>query len=202
MKPLTALLSLAGVLAVVAVGYAGLFSDPKPATAWRVGPHDVRLEVVTSPLIDKPVLEVPRSLLVTAQKDDRRGSSAPVPTVVAGVALSAAFVLTGLWFSGRTRWSGTTALLALTLSVVGAGTLLADLPGAHTRRDPRYFLPAPPPAPAPASLPLPARLTLSRDVRLTVVESGETIRLVMPEEKAVPAVEPPAPRPIATSKGR
>jgi hypothetical protein len=191
------------VLAIAA--YAGpfnVFSSSKPASAWRVGPQDVQLVVETSESVKKPTLVVPRSLLVTTP--ERRTGALPAPPVVVGLTLSAAFGLGGLWLAGRGGKRVTAAVFALALLGLGAGGLFADIPDPYgrprPRHDPRFQIPVQPPQPEPEAVAMPAQVTLPKDVRLEIVDSGDKIRLVMSAAapapaKLVPAVAPAAPAP-------
>jgi hypothetical protein len=196
--------SLVALLAVGVACYAGpfgLFSSTKPAPAWRVGPHDVKIKVETSERVNKPTLLVPRTLLVNTA--ERRAGVLPAPSVVGGVALSAALALGGLWLAGRGRRVAA-GVVVLALFGVGAGALFADIPGPFGRRQnnrpPPYF----PPPPAPEAVAMPATVTLPQDVRLEVVDSGDTLRLVMPAAPAGPPLPASlgAPRPVGAAPGR
>lgn len=197
--------SLALLLVATVVAFAKPFdffsteAKRPAASAWRVGPQDVQIEVLTDPKATKPTLIIPRPLLVTTQRQAR---TTPTSPLVAGVALSAAFVVGGLWLAGRRRLRGA-AVSALALLALGGGALLADIPNPYGNRPNRDRFdhlrphPEPKPEPEPEAVALPAQITLPRDVRLEVVESGDRIRLVMPAPAKPAALD--APRPIATT---
>ena len=103
-----------------------------------------------------------------------KGSEAAVftmPTVVAGLALTLAFVSGGFWLVRRGRGPGRTAaaiVLALALTGFGASVVWADIP-----RPPR------PRTPVQLPLALPAGVQLSENLVLDVVAKDEPFTLVV-----------------------
>ncbi len=189
------LIAAVAVCVLLAAGVAvyamppGLFSPPvrQPAkSAWRVGPQDVKLTVVTDPKLKAPRLLIPRSLLVTTTPEPKRvGAAGRIPAVMAGLALSSALVVGGLWLAGKGgRRTRAAALVLGVLAVIGAGTAWADIPAPWWQpRPPRPGPPFMPPVEkpeAPPALKLPANVTLPADIQIEVVDAGEGLRLAIP----------------------
>jgi hypothetical protein len=165
-------------------GPFGPFNHPEPPPALRVGAKDVKLSVVSAPNIKVPHLSIPRSL-VSADQPKRAHAASIVPTIVTGLALSAALVVGGLWFAGKTNRAATAALLLLVVLLLGAGAALADLPRPWWDNSPRPR-PGPPlpeangPAVLAAEVKLPAKIKLPPDIQLEIVEAGDSIILTVP----------------------
>jgi hypothetical protein len=184
--------------------YAGPFnlfsSQPNPAPAWREGLQDVQLTVVTDPSVQKPVLCVPRALLITTDQGRKVGSVAA--PLVAGLALSAAFVTGGLWLAGRVGKRTLAVIGTLTILSLGTGAVFADLASPFSLFRPRpndsrfkgrWPIPQEPPVRQETPVELPASITLPKNVQLLIVEDGNRLILRLPEKPEA------APKPIATS---
>jgi hypothetical protein len=198
-------LAVCAVLVVDVAVYAmppGLITRPTPPAAWRVGPQNVKLNVVCDPRVKQPHLLIPRSLLVTTEQPRRLGAATLVPTVVTGLALSAALVIGGLWFAGRGNRAAAAVLLVLGVGLLGAGAVLADI--AYPGEDGRFHRhqPRPPflPENAPHSITLPADIQLPADILLEVAEEGDSILLTVPAQPK-PAVNEPKPAPAKEDEG-
>jgi hypothetical protein len=129
-----------------------------------------------------PHLRIPKALLQGGQPGDKEEAGRfGLPTIFAGLALTAAFVSGGFWLVRRGRGPGrTTAAVGVVLALLalGASAVWADIP-----RPPR-------PRPrGPVTLPLPANVTLPDTVVVEIVEKGDTITLVV-NKKAVPDQKP------------
>jgi hypothetical protein len=138
---------------------------------------------------------VPRTLLVTTNSDDQHGA-APSSPLVGGLALSAAIIVGGLWVTGRSRRRAG-ALVALVLLVTGAGAVLADIAspfGSRLGRGRGQRLPIGVEEPRLEALPLPASVSLPKNIKMEIVTTGETIRLLIPAKPTGAPAKPGAPR--------
>ncbi len=162
------------------------------------GARRVSLTVEVDERVKEARLQIPANLLPPAAP--ARGADAGplhLPTVVAGVALTLAFVTGGLWLlrRGTTRRVAAGALL-LALFAFG-GALLADIaPGGRG-------LPKRPPFPGapPGTLLLPGNVQLPPNLVLEVVEKGDGVKLIVNKEmlgKAGTSAAAPAPTPTKT----
>jgi hypothetical protein len=169
MKKLIGVLTVLSVLAAARTSARANEAAPPPDKPSP--PAAVPLVIVLDDSAKQPRLEIPRKVLSSLKAsadgqegDGRRVEALPVlHTIVAGVALSLAFTLGGLWLvRSRRRFTGTGAALllaALTLTVAG-GVLWANVPA------------PPPPRPADPGIPLADKATVQ------VVDQGDAIRLV------------------------
>ena len=195
-----AVFGLLGIAVGCYAGPSGLFSSPPtpaPVTAWRVGPQAVSLTVGIDPSIDTPHLAVPRSLLVTTA--GARGSASPI---VIGLAMTSSLVVGGFWAVGRARRRVVAAAGAMTLLAIGTGVVWADLPrpfGVPSPSVERGRLGQP----KLDEVELPASISLPKSIRLTIVDTGDSLRLSLPPSKPAPDAKPTkTPAPIAISKPR
>jgi len=163
MQRCTILAAVALLLGSVASANADKVPPPPPKTI-KVGTRDVKLEVVIDDKAKTARLQIPQGLLT----EDKRRSDAgwPLPTIMAGLALTLAFVSGGLWLVRRGPARKVAAVvLFLSLLAFGTAAVYADL----------IVRPRPDPKP----LTLPAGLTLSDKMVLEVVEKGDTVKLVV-----------------------
>jgi hypothetical protein len=148
--------------------------------------NDAKLVVHVDANAKKPVLRVPASLVTAVKKEEPKREGGALldnpATVIAGLALCAAFVSGGFWLlRGRGGRAAVVALCIACLALVG-GTAFGDL-----------ILPRPPVLPA---VQLPGNVKLSSDVTIVTHNGpGNTIELIIPAEKADPAPKTePAPK--------
>jgi hypothetical protein len=112
-----------------------------------------------------------------ARKEGADAGALGLPTVVAGLALTAAFVSGGLWLIRRGSGRRYLGVLVLGILAASATALWADIPPFRGRPKP------PPPAPAKATpIPLPAGIELSEKITLEFSVAGDTLRLIVPKE--------------------
>jgi hypothetical protein len=202
MKPRSiVILAVVAVLGCGVVAFAsppGLFTRPTPKpTVWRAGPQDVKLTLISDPDLKAPRLYIPRSLLVTTADGKKVGAAGHLPPIASGLALSSALVAGGLWFAGKGSRRIKAALVITSVLVVGAGSVMADIPGPwwekRERRYPPLRLPLPeeqlPEAPKhPAEIELPADIKLPADIQIEIISEGDHLRLAIP---AKPQAAPP-----------
>ena len=172
MKPfLPASVALTLALGLVSPARADIaFPAPPPP----VSSQKAKLVVAVDDSVKEAHLRIPQNLLPAAGKTEKgaEASAFGLPTVVAGVALTLAFVSGGFWLvrRGRAPASITAAVvLGLSLACLGASVALADIP-----RPPRKPLP-----PIPLPLVLPAGVQLSDNIVLDIVPKGEPLTLVV-----------------------
>ncbi len=162
-----ALFSLAGF---VPAARADLAVPPPPLP---VSTHKVKLVVLAVEGLKEAHLRIPRNLLPAAAKAEKgaEASLLGLPTVIAGLALTLAFVSGGFWLVRRGRGPGRSAaavVLALSLFGLGASVVWADIP-----RPPRRPV-------VPLPLALPAGVQMSENMVLEIIpEKGDTITLVV-----------------------
>jgi hypothetical protein len=159
----TILAAVAVLLGTVASARADKGPRPDPKTI-KLGARDVKLEVVVDDKAKTARLVIPAGLLT----DDKRRADAgwPLPTILAGLALTLAFVSGGLWLArrGPARKAAAVVLL-LALVAFGTAALTAN--------------PVVRPQPEPKTITLPAGITVSDKFVLEVVEKGDTVRLIV-----------------------
>ena len=147
---------------------ADIAAPPPPLP---VATHKVKLVVLTGDNLREAHLRIPQNLL-PAEKTEK-GSEASLlglPTVIAGLALTLAFVSGGFWLVRRGRGPGRTAaavVLAASLFGLGASVVWADIP-----RPPRTAHQSP--------VLLPAGVQLSENMVVEILpEKGDVITLVV-----------------------
>jgi hypothetical protein len=107
-----------------------------------------------------------------------------LPTVIAGLALTAALVSGGLWLMRRGSSRTLMGILVLGVFAVGAGVLWADIgPGGGRRPRPR-------PEPRTTPVTLPAGIQLSDRVVLELAPDGDAVRLIVPKDAVLRKPEP------------
>ncbi len=157
---------------------------PQPAPPQ---PREVKLIVQVDEKARVPKLKVPVGLLLNPFIENAPvpprgadGRRSALPTVVAGVALTLAFVSAGLWLARR-RHGRTLALMGvLSLFAAGTAAVWADL-------GPRPLGPRREPIPQPPALPtlkLPANVTLSDKLYLELTSEGDHVTLILPKNEA------------------
>jgi hypothetical protein len=152
--------------AVVEAGANPIAPPPPPPPPVAFGVRDAELIVEIDEAAKGPRLQIPLKLL-TAQQ--RKGANAgQLPTLVAGLALTFAFVSGGFWLvrRGRARILGG-VLFALSLLAATGSAVLADRPA--------------PPRPRTIPVTLPAELEFKGNIVLEIVPNGDKIKLVVPK---------------------
>jgi hypothetical protein len=122
------LLALAAA-APPARGNAAEPKAPPPPSSYEaeVGEREVRLVVVPSDAVKGVRLIIPQELVGKTTAPRPKGVGLRLPTVVAGVALAAAFVSGGLWLSRRVKGRHAAAVVLLAaLVVAGCGPQAND----------------------------------------------------------------------------
>jgi hypothetical protein len=155
---------------------------PNPAPqplGLQLGARDAKLVVKKDDNARNARLVVPVGLLVVQPPPRRVGALDGMPAVVAGLALTAAFVSGGFWLVRKNRGIATIALF-LSLAVFGTSVVQADVP-----RTPK-------PAPA-VPVALPANVTLDGKLTLDIVANGDTIELIVPSKMVTEAKAEPKP---------
>jgi hypothetical protein len=150
---------------------------PFPRPPVQVTSADAKLVVLVDANAKKPLLRVPASLVTVKKEEPKREGGALLnnpATVIAGLALCAAFVSGGFWLlRGRGGRAAAVALCIACLALAG-GTAFGDL-----------IIPRPPVLPV---VQLPGNVKLSSDVTIvTHIGPGNTIELIIPGEKTDPA---------------
>jgi hypothetical protein len=143
---------------------------PKPESI-KIGARDVKLVVMVDEKAKTARLIIPQGLLT----DDKRRSDAGVPTILAGLALTLAFVSGGLWLARTRARKVAAAILVVALLAFGTAALYADL---VVR-----------PKPEPKAITLPAGITLSDKMTLEVAEKGDTVKLIVNSSMVVKAAK-------------
>jgi hypothetical protein len=144
--------------------------------------------ILTDDKVTETRLEVPKNLLASLRADagvpngdSRWAGLSSLQLVVAGLALTAALTLGGLWLvRSRNRPAGRTliVLLAVVTLLGAAGIVWANVA-------------PPPPPPKPV---LPDGLLLSEKVTVDVVEKGDAVRLIVPRADLAKLLEKAAPK--------
>jgi hypothetical protein len=155
--------------------------------AGRPLPVKVKLVVKVDEKIKLPVLQVPINLALGQQvgPDGQtlppRGADAGrplgMPTIIAGLALTLAFVSGGLWLVRRGSGRALAIFLVLSVSAVGAAAVWANAAPPPFRPRP----PAPPARPALEELKLPAGIELTDKLILEPVAAGDHLTLIVPK---------------------
>jgi hypothetical protein len=178
---LAALLLLGG-----AAARADLIRPPKPD---KNPPKPVvPVVILTDDKVTETHVEIPKSLLASLRADagepdgdSRRAGLAPLQMIVAGLALTVAISLGGLWLVRYRNRPGGRTLVALLVVVTVLGA--AGLVWANVA--------PPPPPPKPA---LPDGILLSEKVTVDVVEKGDAVRLIVPRGDLAKVLEKAAPK--------
>jgi hypothetical protein len=146
---------------------------PPPDTV-KIGAREVKLVVLTDARAKDARLIIPAALLT----DSKKRADAGLPTIMAGLALTAALVSGGLWLArrGSVRKAAAVALVVSLLAL--GGSLYADVSV------------KPPPKPAPVTLP--AGVTLSEKLVLEVAEKGDEVQLILPSSAVIKPAKPKA----------
>jgi hypothetical protein len=174
------------LLGAAAATRADVAKPPKPD---KTPPKaTVPVVILTDDKVTETHLEVPKSLLASLRADagepdgdSRRAGLAPLQLVVAGLALTVAISLGGLWLVRyRNRPGGRTlvVLLAVVTVLGAAGLVWANIA-------------PPPPPPKPV---LPDGILLSEKVSVDVVEKGDAVRLIVPRGDLAKVLDKAAPK--------
>jgi hypothetical protein len=100
-----------------------------------------------------------------------------LPTIIAGLALTATFVSGGLWMARRGAGRGLVGILIVCMFVAGAAMLWADI-GPPFRPRPPVVVPE---VPKGTPVKLPATVELNDKITLEILPVGDTIRLLVPK---------------------
>jgi hypothetical protein len=138
---------------------------PKGETI-KLGAREVKLVVERDERVKEARLVIPQGLL-TADKR-RTDAGWPLPTLVAGLALAAAFVSGGLWLARRGGRKVAAVVLVLSLLALGISALQANAPDRERDLKPKV-----------TPIALPASVTLSGNLVLEVAEKGDSVKLIV-----------------------
>ncbi len=122
-----------------------------------------KIIILVDERVTAPRFVVPKTLMA-----DKKGAGLNTTTIVAGLALTLAFVSGGLWLARRGKARAIVASV-VTVAALALGTtaLLADLP-----KPPR-------PPKGPVALTLPADVTFTGKVEVEFVEKGDDVKLLV-----------------------
>ena len=172
-----AFLLLCSAASVQANGGRPPFPPPAPPNPVQLGARNVELVVEIDNQAKEPRLQIPVNLLGAGRP--RLGADAGhLPTMIAGMALTCAFVSGGFWLVRRGRGRTVAALLLGASLLVGAASVSADLP-----RPPK-------PKQDPVAVTLPANLTIPGKLVLEVVPNGDKIKLILNKAPEAEKVKP------------
>jgi hypothetical protein len=150
-------------------------APPPPPPNVQFGARDAKIVVETDDKAKQPRLVVPATLLGGPPKPGAAPGQAQLPTIMAGVALTLAFVTGGFWLLRKGPGRSLVLLFALSLVVAGASAVQADL--------------ARPPQTTPVKLPADVKLS-GNQITLEVVPRGDSIKLIVPKDAVKPAAKP------------
>ena len=121
-----------------------------------------KIVILVDERVTAPRFVVPKTLMA-----DKKGASLNTATIVAGLALTLAFVSGGLWLARRGKTRAIVAVVA-TVAALALGTtaLLADIPKPPRPREP-------------VALTLPADVTFTGKVEIEFVEKGDDVKLLV-----------------------
>jgi hypothetical protein len=174
-----AALLLSSAASVQANGGIPPFPPPPPPNVALIGARNVEVVVEMDNQAKQARLQIPMNLLGGGRP--RLGADAGhFPTLIAGLALTCAFVSGGFWMVRRGRGRTFAAVMLGASLLVGAASVSADLP-----------IP-PKPKQDPVAVTLPANIMISGQIVLEVVPKGDKIKLIVPKG-AVQEPEKPKP---------
>jgi hypothetical protein len=150
---------------------------PPPGGALMMGAREAKLVVKKDDNAKDARLVIPASLLTANPKP--RGFGAVLPTIMVGLALTAAFVSGGFWLVRRNRKVATVALV-VSLVVFATAAVQADI------------APGPRPGP-PVPIAMPANVRHEGKLTLSIVPNGDTIELIVPSKMIIAEPKPNAP---------
>src|SRR5579884_547277 len=149
-------------------------APPPPPPNVQFGAREAKVVVEVDERAKQPRLVVPAALLGPQPRPGAGAGFGQLPTVVAGVALTLAFVTGGFWLLRKGPGRALVLLFAVSLLLAGTAFVQADVP-----RDP-----------PPKAVKLPADVRISQDkLTLEVVPFGDTVRLIVPKDGARGAAE-------------
>lgn len=156
---------------------------PPPVNPMLLGARNAELVVEVDENARDARLQIPMKLLAAPPRPVKLGADGGrIPTLVAGLALTCAFVSGGFWLVRRGRSRTLAAVLTLTLLAAGTTAVVADI---------AVPKPVKPPVLNPTTpVALPADIKLSGKVVLEVVQFGDKIKLIVPKNM-VPKVDKP-----------
>jgi hypothetical protein len=164
---------LVGLSALALLGVAQAQANgprPPPNFGPKYGEQTVRVILEEDPMATDAKLQVPQNLVVGFGNQPRGfGAADKLPTLMAGLALTAAFVSFGFWLVKKNRTVAAVALL-VSLGVFSVSALQADI--------------ARPPQPQPknTALQLPANVKWPAKMRFEVVPvNSDAVKLIVPK---------------------
>lgn len=170
-----ALLVLCGSVASVWANGGRPPVQPQPGVA--LGARNAELVVEIDDKIKDAKLQIPVGLL-TAGKPRVGADAGRVPMIIAGLALTCAFVSGGFWLVRRGRGRTLAALLLGVSVLVASSAVFADI-----------AVRPPPPKEALPPVALPANIQLSGKLVLEIVPNGTKIKLIVNKGMVLPKVE-------------
>jgi hypothetical protein len=143
---------------------------PPPGAGLVMGPRDAKLVIKKDENAKSARLVIPAGMLVGVAPK-RVGALDRMPALMAGLALTAAFVSGGFWLVRRNR-AVAAVVLFVSVVVFGASTLQADL-----ARPPRPGVGVP--------IAFPATIRHEGNLTVDVVPQGDTMELIVPPKMIV-----------------
>jgi hypothetical protein len=144
----------------------------------QYGAREAKIVVEVDEKATQPRLVVPASMIAPAKGKGagQPGAGAQLPTIMAGLALTAAFLTGGFWLLRKGPDRTLALLLAVSLVVAATSAVQADLP-----RQPRT---------TPVKLPADVNIK-SEKLVLEVVPFGDSIKLIVPKDAVKQAEKKP-----------
>jgi hypothetical protein len=154
--------------------YGNRAPPPRPQPGIQIGTQDAKIAVEIDEKAKVARLQIPAQLLTGGKGRPGAGAGLDrVPMVIAGLALTCAFVSGGFWLVRRGRGNVLAALgLGLSLLAFGASAALADL-------GPKPIGPKPPPPVPLVPVKLPANIEINGNLTLEIIPAGDTLKLIV-----------------------
>jgi hypothetical protein len=169
LTPVLGMFILFGALSPV---WANFARPPQPLPLPEAKP--AKLVVVIDERVAKPRLIIPKTLM-----GEKKSASLDTTTIIAGLALSLAFISGGVWLSrrGKAR-SVAAAVLSLSALTFGATTLFAqNINGNYNFNNGGQTRPA-----IVTPVMLPATLVVTEKIQVEYVEQGDEIKLLVSKD--------------------
>jgi hypothetical protein len=142
-----------------------------PATDIQFGAKETKITVEVDEKATQPRLVVPASLISKGGRGGQPGAGAQLPAVMAGLALTAAFVTGGFWLLRKGPGRTLALLFAVSLIIAANSAVQADI--------------ARPPKTTPVKLPADVNVK-SDKITLEIVPFGDSVKLIVPKDAVKP----------------